>query len=124
MTQPLALIVEDDEKLAHIFSLALQAAEFDTEVARDGEIARIRLTATVPTLVVLDLHLPYVSGMEILQQIRADKRLSQTRVIIVSADLFRAESLRSEADAVLIKPISINRLRDLAASLRPSHPIE
>jgi len=120
MTKPLAFIIEDDKKLAHIFSLALQAAEFEVEVIQDGATALTRIAALSPALVVLDLHLPYVSGKDILQHIQADDRLTHTKVIVVSADLFRAESLQAEVDAVLVKPIGFRRLRDVAARLRPT----
>ncbi|MBI1881109.1 MAG: response regulator transcription factor [Chloroflexi bacterium] len=119
MTNPLALIIEDDPNLATIFAEALRMAEFETEIAQDGQAALAQLAATTPTLVILDLHLPYVSGQTILQQIRADERLAKTRVLLATADALRAESLRGEADLVLLKPISPHQLRDLAKRLRP-----
>jgi DNA-binding response OmpR family regulator len=119
MNDPFALIVEDDVRLAEIFSFALQAAEFQTEISRDGAAAVTRLAETIPDVVLLDLHLPHYSGSEILRQIRADARLSQTRVILATADGRLAESLRDEADLVLLKPISPTQLRDLAKRLRP-----
>jgi two-component system sensor histidine kinase ChiS len=119
MTDPIALIIEDDVKLAHIFSEALQIAEFKTEIVPDGRMARDRLTAIAPTLVVLDLHLPYLSGKDLLYHIRADKRLTQTRIILATADPLLADSLREEVDLVLIKPIGFSQLRELAARLRP-----
>jgi CheY-like chemotaxis protein len=119
MEKPLALIIEDDQKLADIFSLSLQAAEFLTEIVANGQIALTRLAEIVPAVVVLDLHLPHVSGEKILQQIRGDKRLAQTRIMLATADALMAEELRGEADLVLLKPISPTQLRDLAARLRP-----
>jgi CheY-like chemotaxis protein len=119
MEKPLALIIEDDQKLADIFSLSLQAAEFLTEIVANGQIALARLAEIVPAVVVLDLHLPHVSGEKILRQIRGDKRLAQTRIMLATADALMAEELRGEADLVLLKPISPTQLRDLAARLRP-----
>lgn len=120
MDNPFALIIEDDTKSATIFSEALRQAEFETEIILDGYIALERLTATIPAVVLLDLHLPYASGIDILQHIRANQRLAKTRVIIVTADLFQAEALRDEVDLVLLKPISFSQLRDLAPRFRPS----
>lgn len=119
MSHPLALIIEDDPKLANIFAEALRGAKFETEIIQNGRAARDRLAETIPAVVVLDLHLPYLSGNDLLYHIRADKRLAQTRVILATADLTLAENLREEADLVLIKPISFIQLRDLAARLRP-----
>ena len=119
MTNPVALIIEDDLNLATIYAEALRMAEFETEIVHDGQTALARLTVTTPTVVLLDLHLPYVSGQTILQQIRADKRLAKTRVLLATADSLKAESLQGEADLVLLKPISFHQLRDLAKRLRP-----
>jgi two-component system sensor histidine kinase EvgS len=119
MSLPLALIIEDDTKLAHIFAEALRAAKFETEIIKDGHTALDRIAVTTPAVVVLDLHLPEVSGETILHQIRADERLTGTNIIIATADPHLAEILRSQADLVLIKPISFGQLRDLAKRLRP-----
>lgn len=116
---PLALIIEDDKKQATIFSQALQMADFDTEVISDGHAGIARLAQVVPAIVVLDLHLPYLSGKDILRNIRADERLQNTRVILATADALLAQSLNSDADLVLLKPISFNQLRDLAQRLYP-----
>jgi two-component system cell cycle response regulator DivK len=119
MTNSLALIIEDDEFLAEIFSITLQEAEFEIEIIRDGQAALTRLAALTPALVVLDLHLPYVSGVDILHQIRADERLAETRVMLATADAIMADNLREDADLVLLKPISTNQLRELAKRLHP-----
>jgi CheY-like chemotaxis protein len=118
MSKPLVFIIEDDKKLAEIFSLTLQA-EFQVEVAEDGETALAQLSTLTPALVVLDLHLPRVSGHTILAYIRADERLAHTRVMLATADVRLADELREEADLVLLKPISVNQLRELAMRLRP-----
>ncbi len=117
--KPLAFVIEDEREQADIFANALQMAEFETEIIRDGSTALERLAVAVPALVVLDLHLPNVSGADILRQIRADDRLAKTRVILATADPQMAEILREECDLVLIKPVSFYQLRGLAARLRP-----
>jgi DNA-binding response OmpR family regulator len=117
--KPLALIIEDNPHLADIFAIALQQAEFRTEIARDGNQARDQLATISPHLVLLDLHLPYVSGKDILSYIRNDPRLAEIHVIVATADANQAELLYRDADLVLLKPISLQQLRDLAARLRP-----
>lgn len=119
MKQPFALVIEDDADLSTIFAAALHAAEFDTEIVSDGSSAIERLSASQPALVVLDLHLPNTSGKDILAHICANDRLADTRVILATADALLAESLRGDADLVLLKPISFHQLRDLASRLRP-----
>jgi DNA-binding response OmpR family regulator len=119
MSNPLALIIEDDKDLATIFTAALKIAQFETETITDGRDALARLAEVTPTVIILDLHLPYVSGQDILLRLRADQRLAKTRVILASADALMAESLRAEADLVLLKPVSFEQLSMLAARLRP-----
>ena len=119
MTYSLALIIEDDPDLSTIFAEALRGAEFETEIVRDGNSALNRLEDIVPNVVVLDLHLPHVSGKDILQHIRDDSRLNETKVILATADASMADTLESMADLVLLKPISFGQLRNLAARLRP-----
>ena len=113
MTKPVAFIVEDDAKLNKIASITLQA-DFEIESFMDGPSAAERLDVCVPDLVVLDLHIPGMNGMEILRKIRSDERLSKTRVILTTADERQAETLREEADIVLLKPVSPGQLRELA----------
>jgi CheY-like chemotaxis protein len=112
-----ALIIEDNSDLAIIFSQALQAAGFATGIIQDGDQALARLAITTPDVVVLDLHMPRVSGVEILRRIRADARLAGTRVIVATADMRATDMLQDQADLVLIKPVSFTQLRDLAGRL-------
>lgn len=116
--KPLALIIEDDTDLASIFSDALQAAQFKTEIIADGLAAQNRLNEIVPQLVVLDLHLPHVSGESLLRQIRSTPALARVKVVIASADPISADLLSPESDLVLIKPVSFSQLRDLAQRLK------
>lgn len=119
MAKQLALVVEDDKDEAILFAKALETAGFETEIIRAGDTALARLSVVVPDVVLLDLNLPHVSGGEILHQIRADPRLGETRVIIVTGAPQRAETLHNEADMVFIKPVGFNQLCDMAARLAP-----
>ncbi len=114
---PLALIIEDDKDLGFIFAEALRAAGFEAEVFRDGQLALDRLAKIIPSVVILDLHLPRVGGTEILKKIRQDDRLDKVRVVVTTADARLAEQADRQADFVLIKPIGFSLLRDLASRL-------
>ena len=70
--KPLAFIIEDDEDQSTIFAGALEAAGYECEVIRDGNVGIQRLGVVQPNVVVLDLHLPKVSGRAILDGIRAE----------------------------------------------------
>jgi two-component system cell cycle response regulator DivK len=113
------MIIEDNEDLGIIFAEALQAAGFETTLIPDGERALAQLKASVPRIIIVDLHLPHVSGEELLERIRDDARFDETRVIIATADPRMADMLKEKADLVLLKPISFGQLRDLAARLTP-----
>lgn len=121
MTKPLALIIEDEEMLATIFEQALAMADYETEVVRDGREAMARLeNEPVPHVITLDLHLPFVSGEDILDHIRSNERLGRSKVIIATADARMGDFLDRKADLVLIKPIRFSQLRDLASRLNPN----
>jgi DNA-binding response OmpR family regulator len=117
MSKPLALIIEDDFDLSEIFSAALQSDGFETEVVRDGKAAIERLKGTAPAVVLLDLHLPHVDGATILKNIHATKHFEKTSVIIATADAQQADELRGNADLVLLKPVSVDQLRELVKRL-------
>jgi DNA-binding response OmpR family regulator len=124
MSNLFALIVEDDNDLAIIFAMALQEVGFETQIVRAGDTALMWLSSSTPDIVVLDLHLPRVSGDTILEQIRADTRLDNTKVIITTADPRMAETIEAKADLVLLKPVGFGQLRDLAARLGFTNPPE
>jgi CheY-like chemotaxis protein len=63
------------------------------------------------------MHLPIVSGGDLLKQIRSDDRLKKTVVVIATADARMGDAFNDIADFVLIKPITFSQLRDLTARL-------
>ena len=117
----LSLVIEDDKDIAEIFEQALSISGFDTEILYDGEAASKRLKEVVPHVVVLDMHLPGISGQELIVQIRSDPRLIKTIVLLATADAMLAETHSEKADFVLVKPISFSQLRDLASRLHDYH---
>ena len=117
MTKPFALIVEDDPKLGTIYQTALQQAGYDTYLDSDGDQVMEVLPRIVPALIVLDMHLPYASGTDILRQLRADERWAKIPVIVTTADLLIARSLEGKAEYVLVKPVSVGRLLEIANQL-------
>ncbi len=114
MSKPLALIIEDEADLSEIYSRALEGAGFETEIIRDGSTALNRLDGTSPMIVILDLHLPHVGGATILEKMRAHPGFAKASVIITTADERLADKIHNMADLVLLKPVSIGQLRELA----------
>jgi CheY-like chemotaxis protein len=117
----LALIIEDDEDLANIFTEALRGVGFEVEHVADGKVAQERLKhGTAPYIILLDMHIPYISGADLLTNIiRKDEHLAKTIVIITTADARMGEAYTEQADFVMIKPISFVQLRDLTSRLKP-----
>lgn len=114
MSRSLVVIVEDNPVLSEVFAEVLEEVGFETEIIGDGLNAFRRIVEVIPALVILDLHLPHVSGLEILRQIRASVELAKTKVIIVTADAQRAEKIGEGTDLVLVKPVGMQQLQVLA----------
>jgi DNA-binding response OmpR family regulator len=117
MNHPVALIIEDDPKLCAIYDTVVTQAGYATEVIRRGDEALKQLATVAPSLILLDIHLPYVSGLELLKVIRATETLTKVPVIVLTADLYMAESAEGLADYVLIKSFGVSRLRELVNKL-------
>jgi CheY-like chemotaxis protein len=117
-TQPLALVIEDDDKLASIFTQAMKIAGFETTSVCDGRTAIDLLGTVQPAVILLDLHLPGAAGDKVLAHIRQEARLKNTQVILTTADPLMADMLTDQSDFVLQKPVSFSQLRDLAMRLR------
>jgi two-component system cell cycle response regulator DivK len=106
------LVVEDNELNLKLFCDLLRAHEFETEPVRDGREAVERARAFVPNLIVMDIQLPYVSGYDLILQIKADENLGKIPIMAVTAYAGREDEDRiraAGADAYVSKPISVAR---------------
>jgi len=107
------LIVEDDAPVREVLRFSLERAGYAvtaTETARD---ARVELNHFIPDVVVLDLGLPDISGLELLQGWRNDDRTRSMPVVVVSgrgAERDRITGLRAGADDYISKPFSRDEL--------------
>ena len=108
------LVVDDDPVTAELIDVALEPLHADCELIADGRSAVQRLEGEPVDLVVLDVRLPRVSGMEVLQALRRDPMWMTTPVIVVTScdveDIVVA-ALYADADDVLPKPLNIAELR-------------
>jgi CheY-like chemotaxis protein len=118
--KPLALIIEDNRDAAFIVSEALRAAGFETQTIYDGNTARARIEEAAPVLISLDMHLPAVSGADLLAAIQAAPHLTNTIIILVTADARIADEHHDQADFILLKPVSFTQVRDLARRILES----
>jgi CheY-like chemotaxis protein len=116
---PYVLIIEDDPKLGVIYQMVLEQLGFDTALDPNGNQYIDMLSTIHPALIILDLLLPFANGVDILHQIRRDQNLANVPVIVTTADSLLADSIRGEADEILIKPVDFTRLREAILGLCP-----
>lgn len=105
---PRILIVEDDPHTRRINALALSSAGFATEEAEDGASALEMVRARPPDLIVLDIALPGVDGLAVLESIRRELGETAPPVIVLSARAMRDDyeaARRAGCDSYLAKPI-------------------
>lgn len=112
-----ALVIEDNESnLVLMRALLARRPQWTLNIARDGVAGLRAARAEPPSLILLDLHLPELSGQAVLAALRADPVLRNVPVVIVSADVLPTtleELRRLGADDYLTKPIDVTRLLGL-----------
>jgi PleD family two-component response regulator len=121
MEKPLVLIIEDDRDIVALFRHVLDIAGYHTEIALDGRDAMERLMTLRPDIVLLDLQLPGISGVDILKTIHADERFNATPVVVITAHSHYSDIFPIEPDLFLLKPVDIHQLSDLVQRLKPTH---
>jgi DNA-binding response OmpR family regulator len=121
--RPLILIVEDEKEIAKFVDLELQAENYETVVAYDGVTGLSKFRELAPDLVVLDLMLPVLDGLEVARRIR---KTSNTPIILLTAKDSvddKVTGLDAGADDYLVKPFSIEELlARVRAHLRRVNP--
>ena len=120
MEKPFALIVEDDRDIGALFRHVLDLAGYRTEIVLDGRVAVEHLARSTPNIVLLDLGLPNVSGIEILTIMHADERLKKIPVVVITAHAHLAETLPVTPQLVLIKPVNIEQMSKLIQRICPT----
>lgn len=121
--KPLILIVEDEKEIAKFINLELQAEDYSTVVSYDGVTGLSKFRELNPDLVILDLMLPVLDGLEVARRIR---KTSNTPIIILTAKDSvdeKVTGLDAGADDYLVKPFSIEELlARVRAHLRRVNP--
>ena len=117
------LIVEDEADLARALGINLRAREYDVEIARDGATALRVAASAPPDLVILDLGLPDVDGIEVIQGLRGWSRVP---IVVLSAregQPDKVAALDAGADDYLTKPFGMDELlARIRAALRRAQP--
>ena len=116
MEPGVVLVVEDNEKNMKLFRDVLQASGFKTLEATTAEEGIDLAAAHRPSLVLMDIQLPGVDGIEALARLRADQRTADIPVLAVTAQAMRGDRERfAEAgfDGYLSKPVDVLELMDV-----------
>jgi DNA-binding response OmpR family regulator len=117
--KPLILIVEDDTELSALFSEVLVMQGFNVEVARDGRVALEKLRELTPDMALLDMHLPHISGRDVLKQIETHNHLKAMKIIVLTADPLQTSDMEDRVDLILIKPITYQQIITLTQRMLP-----
>lgn len=128
MTLARILIAEDEPAIAMSLEFLLSNGGYETRIARDGEDALRSARAFQPDLIVLDLMLPRVSGLEVCRTLRADPLQGRLKVLMLTARGGMTDIERGRAagvDAYQVKPFStqdlLSQVRRLLATEDLSH---
>ncbi len=116
------LVVEDHADLRELFAAAL-ADEGEVVPVADGSAALEQARELVPDLIVADVRIPGIDGIELCRRLRADERTSHIPLVLVSAHASvdrRVEGLEAGADAFLAKPVDPRELRARVGALLAS----
>ena len=110
MNKPLILVVEDDAPVRNLITTTLKAHEYKFITAQNGNNAIMEASSHNPDIVLLDLGLPDMDGVEVIERIRT---WSDMPIIVISArseDKDKIDALDAGADDYLTKPFSVEEL--------------
>jgi two-component system response regulator RegX3 len=115
VTIPVVLLVEDEESYVEALQVGLKREGFRVEVARDGFEALDRFDTVRPDIVILDVMLPRISGIDVCRQLRKRSQVPIIMVTAKSAEIDTVVGLEVGADDYVTKPY---RIRELVARMR------
>ena len=113
-------VVEDNELNLKLFCDLLRAHGYETEPVRDGREAVERARAFEPDLIVMDIQMPHVSGLELIEQLKGDEALRAIPIMAVTAYAAKGDEERirdAGAEGYVSKPISVVRFVEAVRAL-------
>jgi DNA-binding response OmpR family regulator len=116
---PHVLVMEDDPSVRGLLQTLLAAEGYDVTTASDGLAGLVAASARPPALVLLDLVMPDLGGLRVLEELKKDPQLSAVPVIVVTGQIEAVPQLRSELgdDSVFLKPFGVTELLARVADL-------
>lgn len=121
-SQPCSILLVDDEAdLLTLFEVVLVRLNCTIYKAESGKRALEILAELIPTLIVLDLAMPEVSGIDVLEAVRGNSSYDQTKIIVLTAVPLMLERHHvSMVDMVLTKPVTPRSLESIIRNLLSS----
>jgi DNA-binding response OmpR family regulator len=121
---PLVLVMEDDPSVRGLLHTLLDAEGYDVVTASDGLAGLVQASAHPPALVLLDIMMPDLGGMRVLQELRADPALVNVPVIAVTGRLEAVPDLEADlgGESVFVKPFGVTELLARVAELTGKAP--
>ena len=116
------MIVDDEPHVIELVRVTLEDERIRVIAAADGETALARCLLCMPDLLLLDVNLPDLSGLEVCRRLRSEARLAPMQIVMLTAAAQHddvARGLAAGADQYLTKPFSPVRLLCLVESLIP-----
>jgi two-component system, OmpR family, phosphate regulon response regulator PhoB len=113
MSKPRVLIVDDEPSIADVLAYNLTKENLEVAIAADGQSALSRAQSFQPELVVLDLMLPIMDGLQVCRQLRSDPRTKNTRILMLTAKGDETDEIvgfNLGADDYVAKPFRIKAL--------------
>jgi DNA-binding response OmpR family regulator len=106
------LVVEDDPSVRGLLHTLLSAEGYDVATASDGLAGLVKATANHPALVLLDLMMPDLGGVRVLEELRDDPELADIPVIVVTGKIDAVPGMRALLgdDNVFVKPFAVAEL--------------
>ncbi len=114
------MVVEDNELNLRLFCDLLRAHGYEAEPVRDARDAIERATSFAPDIVILDIQMPHINGLELIEAMRRDMILRRIPIMAVTAYAGRGDEERireAGADAYVAKPISLTKFIETVKSL-------
>lgn len=114
------LVVEDNELNLRLFCDLLNAHGYSAHPVRDGRDALAKAREIAPDLIIMDIQLPHVSGMELIERLKGDDALRLIPIMAVTAYAARGDEERiraAGAEAYVSKPISVIRFIEAVQAL-------
>ncbi len=112
MSATRVLVVEDDPSVRGLLHTLLSAEGYDVATASDGLAGLVKATSTHPALVLLDLMMPDLGGVRVLEELREDPDLAGTPVIVVTGKVDAVPGIRAllGEGSVFVKPFAVAEL--------------